>query len=78
MLKRMKTDPIMEEAWKVKDDLARASGYDIDRFFAQLREWADANVQGSAVRTAEELRALAARASVPPGFVLEEERGTKP
>jgi hypothetical protein len=33
----MKTNPLLEELWQVKDDLAREAGYDIDRIFAELR-----------------------------------------
>ena len=33
----MKPNPILEELWRVKDDLAREAGYDVDRIFAELR-----------------------------------------
>jgi hypothetical protein len=34
----MKTNSLLEELWRVKDDLAREAGYDLDRIFAELRE----------------------------------------
>jgi hypothetical protein len=33
----MKTNPLLEELWRVKDALAREAGYDLDRIFAELR-----------------------------------------
>ena len=51
----MKTNPLLEELWKVKDDLAREGGYDIDRIFAELRI-AEAQQPGPLIRSAEELR----------------------
>ena len=33
----MKPDPILEELWRVKDELAREAGYDIERMFDELR-----------------------------------------
>ena len=56
----MKANPILEEVWRIKDQLAAESGYDIQQFFAQLRTWAETHPrQGQAVRNAEELRQLA-------------------
>jgi hypothetical protein len=53
----MKTNPILEEVWRIKDRLAAEAGYDVDRFFAQLHEWEAAHPHlGPVVRTAEELR----------------------
>ena len=53
----MKTNPILEEVWRIKDELAREAGYDVDRFFAQLREWEAAHPpQAPVIRNAEELR----------------------
>ena len=51
----MKTNPLLEELWQVKDDLAREAGYDIDRIFAELRA-AEARQPGPLIRSAEELR----------------------
>jgi hypothetical protein len=50
----MKTNPPLEELWQVKDDLARAAGYDIDRIFAELRA-AEALQPGPLIRSADEL-----------------------
>ena len=51
----MKTNPLLEELWQVKDDLAREAGYDIDRIFAELRA-AEAGQPGPLIRSADELR----------------------
>ena len=57
----MKANPILEELWKVKDDLAREAGYDTHRFFENLRRWATEHPRPSpVVRNAEELRQLVA------------------
>ena len=51
----MRTDPLLEELWRVKDDLAREAGYDIDRIFAELR-LAETRQPGPLIRSADELR----------------------
>ncbi len=51
----MKTNPLLEELWQVKEDLAREAGYDIDRIFAQLRA-AETQQPGPLLRSAEDLR----------------------
>ncbi len=51
----MKPDPILEELWRVKDNLAREAGYDIDRIFAELRA-AELQQTGRLIHTAEQLR----------------------
>ena len=57
----MKANPILEELWKIKDDLAREAGYDTHRFFENLRKWeAEHPHNGPVVRNAEELRQLVA------------------
>jgi hypothetical protein len=57
----MKPDPILEELWKIKDDLAREAGYDTRRFLENLRQWeAEHPHPGRVVKTAEELRQLVA------------------
>ena len=54
----MKT--MLEEMWQTKDELARESGYDTHRFFAELRRWAQENPhQGPVVRGAADLARLA-------------------
>jgi len=58
----MKTNPILEETWRIKDQLAAEAGYDIDRFVEQLRAWSVTQPHsGPVVRNAEELRQLMAR-----------------
>jgi len=58
----MKADPILEELWKVKDELAREAGYDTHQFFENLRKWeAEHPHTGPVVRNAEELRQLIAQ-----------------
>ena len=57
----MKTDPILQEVWDIKDQLAAEAGYDLNRFFKQLREWSAAHPHsGPIVHNAEELRQLVA------------------
>jgi len=58
----MKTNPILEEVWRMKDQLAAEAGHDVGRFFAQHREWAATHPHdGPVVRNAEELRQLVKR-----------------
>jgi hypothetical protein len=55
----MKTNPILEEVWRIKDQLAADAGHDVARFFAQLHEWtAKHPPAGAVVRNAQELRQL--------------------
>ena len=57
----MKPDPILEELWKVKDQLAADAGYDTDRFLENLRRWeAEHPHFGRVVQNPEELRQLVA------------------
>ena len=57
----MKANPILEELWKIKDDLAREAGYDTHRFFENLRKWAAEHPHpGPVVHSAEELQQLIA------------------
>ncbi len=54
---RMKPDPILEEVWRIKDQLAAEAGYDVDRFFENLRKWVAAHPHpGPVIHNAEELR----------------------
>ena len=55
----MKTNPLLEELWRVKDDLAREAGYDIGRIFAELRA-AEARQPGPLIRSADELHCYVA------------------
>jgi hypothetical protein len=57
----MKPDPILEELWRVKDELARQANYDTHQFFEILRQWeTDHPHRGPVVRNARELRDLIA------------------
>ena len=57
----MKPNPILDELWKVKNDLAAEAGYDVDRFLENLRRWETEHPHsGRVVHSAEELRQLAA------------------
>jgi hypothetical protein len=57
----MQSNPILQEVWDIKDRLAAESGYDINRFVQQLREWSAAHPHnGPVVRNAGELRQLIA------------------
>ncbi len=59
----MKQGPILEELWRVKDELAREAGYDIDRIFAELRS-AELRQPGPLLRSAEELRRYVAKQEI--------------
>ncbi len=57
----MKSNPILEEVWRIKDQLAAEAGYDIDRFFENLRKWeAEHPHAGRVVNSTEELQQLIA------------------
>jgi len=57
----MNSNPILEEVWRIKDQLAAEAGYDIDRFFENLRKWeAEHPHPGPVVNSAEELKQLVA------------------
>jgi hypothetical protein len=57
----MKTNPILEEVWRIKDQLAAEAGYDMDQFVEQLRVWSAAHPpSGPVVRNAEGLHRLMA------------------
>jgi hypothetical protein len=57
----MKRNPILEEVWRVKDELAREAGDDIHRLCENTRQWAAEHPHpGPVVRNAEELRQLVA------------------
>ena len=54
----MKTNPLLEELWRVKEDLAREAGYDIGRTLAELRA-AEARQPGPLIGSPDELRRFA-------------------
>ena len=58
----MKPNPILEEVWRVKDELAREAGHDIHRLCENTRQWAAEHPHpGPVVRNAEDLRQLVAK-----------------
>ena len=65
----MKPDPILEELWRAKDDLAREADYDIDRIFAELRA-AEPQYPGALIRSAEDLQQYVAEQERRPGAAL--------
>jgi hypothetical protein len=58
----MKSDPILEELWKIKDDLSREMAADPAAYFAKLDEITKAEEKAGrkVIRSAEELRQLVA------------------
>jgi uncharacterized protein YhfF len=78
----MKTNPILEEVWQIKDQLAAEAGYDIDRFVEQLRAWSAAHPPtGPVVHSADELQQLIAekeRRATESAMVLNDKPPRKP
>lgn len=62
----MKADSVLEETWRVKDDLAREADYDVHKLFEALRAYERAHADVPRIRSAEELRRL----SPPPAETL--------
>ena len=58
----MKADPILEEAWRIKDKLSREMAADPDAYFAKLAELeqAEENAGRKVIRSAQELRQFVA------------------
>jgi hypothetical protein len=57
----MEHNPMLEEMWRIKDELAREAGDDVHRLCANTRRWAAAHPHsGPIVTSAQELRRLAA------------------
>jgi hypothetical protein len=58
----MKTNPILEEVWRIKDELSREMVADPDAYFAKLDEMTNAEEKAGrkVIRSAEELRQLVA------------------
>jgi len=53
----MKTNPILEEVWRIKDELAREAGNDLHQLCENTRKWAATHTHaGPALNNAEELR----------------------
>ena len=58
----MKTNPILEEIWRIKDDLAKEAGNDLHQICENTRKWVAQNPHaGIVVRNAGELRQLMAQ-----------------
>ena len=57
----MKPNPILDEVWRIKDELAREAGYDLHRLCENTRKWAAEHPHsGPVIHNAEELRQLLA------------------
>ena len=57
----MTSNPILEEVWRIKDELAREAGYDLHRLCENTRQWAKTHPHpGPRVQNAEELRRVLA------------------
>jgi hypothetical protein len=53
----MATNEILEEMWRIKDQLWREAGGDLDAFCDQLNDWSEKNpFPGRVLRTPEEIR----------------------
>jgi hypothetical protein len=61
--KTMKADPILEEVWRIKDELAREYAADPDAYFAKLDEITNAEEKAGrkVIRSAVELQQLVAQ-----------------
>jgi hypothetical protein len=58
----MNSNPILEEAWKIKDELAREANNDVHQLCEDTRRWAKHHPHtGPVVRDAEELRRFVAQ-----------------
>ncbi len=57
----MKSNPILEEVWRIKDELARQANYDVHQLCENTRQWAAEHPHdGPVVHSAEELQQLIA------------------
>ena len=55
----MNSNPILEEVWRIKDELAREAYYDLHQLCENTRRWAAEHPHdGPVVHNAEELRQL--------------------
>ena len=71
---KAKRNPILEELWQTKDDLAREAGDDVARICENTRRWAAAHPHsGPVVKDAAELRAWLARQEESELFVVRED-----
>jgi hypothetical protein len=71
---KTKMNPILEELWQTKDDLARDAGDDVARIYENTRRWTAAHPHpGPVLKDATELRAWLARQEEPKLSVAREE-----
>ena len=78
----MERNSILEEIWRIKDQLAREAGDDLHRLCENTRRWAAEHpYSGPVIASAEELRRLAAeyglRQSAPSTMTLNDLSPTK-
>jgi len=60
----MRANPILEEIWRIKDELAAEAGHDVHRLCENTRRWAAEHALGGPmIGSSEELR----RTAVGPG-----------
>jgi hypothetical protein len=74
----MKSNPILEEVWRIKDELAREANNDLHQLCENTRRWAaDHPHDGPVVHSAEELQQFIAakqqRRAGQPTLMLNEE-----
>ena len=75
---KTKMNPILEELWQTKDDLAREAGDDVARICENARRWAAAHRHsGPVVKDAAELRAWLDRREEPELSVVREEEADR-
>jgi hypothetical protein len=56
----IKTSPILEEVWRIKDELAREADYDLHRMCENVRKWVSEHPHGGpVVSNPQALRQLA-------------------
>ena len=55
-------NPILEEVWRIKDEMARQAGYDVHRLCENTRAWAEQHPHtGPVIHDAAELRRYMAK-----------------
>jgi hypothetical protein len=71
---KTKMNPILEELWQTKNELAREAGHDVARICENTRRWAAAHPHsGPLIKDAAELRACLSRQEEPEISVVREE-----
>lgn len=60
----MKSNPVLDELWRIKDELSREAGDDLHQLCENTRRWAAEHPHpGPVIRSGEELQEPAARES---------------